>query len=108
MQRLQRGKAMKKVLMIALMMTLLPVTLVYAANSNQLLSFGTMYGVDGPFIDSTLIRGVRGDELPWVVGSAKGSLTLDGHLVIIARGIVFANDPSVPPELRGINDETQF
>jgi hypothetical protein len=24
------------------------------------------------------------------------------------KGLVFANDPSVPPELRGINDETSF
>jgi len=24
------------------------------------------------------------------------------------RGIVFKDDPSVPPELRGINDETEF
>ena len=90
------------------MMTLLPMTFAYAAGPSQLIGFGTMYGVDGPFIDSTFIRGVLGDELPWVVGSAKGSLSLDGHLQIAARGIVFKDDPSVPPELRGINDEAQF
>ena len=33
---------------------------------------------------------------------------LDGHLRISVRGLVFANDDSVPPELRGINDETEF
>lgn len=67
-----------------------------------------MYGVDGPFVNSTFIRGVQGDELPWDVGSAKGSLSADGHLKIIAKGIVFSNDPQVPPELRGTNDEAQF
>jgi hypothetical protein len=39
---------------------------------------------------------------------ASGSLTTDGHLMISVRGLVFTNDPEVPPELRGINDETAF
>lgn len=99
---------MKKTLLLAVLMTLLPITLAYAQSGTQVIGFGTMYGVDGPFIDSTFIRGVLGDELPWVVGSARGSLTSDGHLRMTVRGIVFANDPSVPPELRGINDEAQF
>ncbi|PYQ52316.1 MAG: hypothetical protein DMF59_05175 [Acidobacteria bacterium] len=99
---------MRKTLMIGLMITLLPVTFAHAAGGTQIIGFGTMYGVDGPFVDSTFIRGVRGDELPWEVGSAKGSLASDGHLRISVRGLVFANVPSVPPELRGINDETQF
>ena len=100
---------MKRIVMLAFIVALLPITSAHAAAPGTvLMSFGTMYGVDGPFIDSTFIRGVRGDELPWVVGSARGSLTSDGRLRISVRGIVFANDPSVPPNLRGINDETQF
>lgn len=31
-----------------------------------------------------------------------------GELLIFVRGLVFTNDPSVPPELRGKDDETQF
>jgi len=74
-----------------------------------LLAFDDMYGVDGPFVgDGNPIRGVIGDELPWVIRSGKGTLGRDGHLRIRVRGLVFADDPSVPPELRGINDEATF
>ena len=101
---------MKRTLaVLAAFVVLLPVTSAHAAApGTSIVSFGTMYGVDGPFVNSTVIRGVLGDELPWTVGSAKGTLSSDGHLKIIVKGIVFKNDPSVPPELRGINDEAQF
>jgi hypothetical protein len=75
---------------------------------SKIVSFETMYGVDEAFVKHTQIRGVRGDELPWDVGSAVGSLTVGGHLTVSVRGIVFANDPEVPVNLRGINDEEQF
>jgi hypothetical protein len=74
----------------------------------KILSFETMYGVDEAFVNSKEIRKVRGDELPWDVGSAVGSLTVGGHLIVSVRGIVFANDPEVPANIRGTNDETQF
>lgn len=76
--------------------------------SANLLSFDSMYGVDGPFVNNTTIRGVLGDELPWSLKSAHGYLTKTGHLYIKVRGLVFADDPSVPVELRGINDEVKF
>lgn len=76
--------------------------------ASKIVSFETMYGVDEAFVKHTQIRGVRGDDLPWDVGSAVGSLTVGGHLTISVRGIVFANDPEVPANLRGTNDETQF
>jgi len=76
--------------------------------SAKIVSFETMYGVDEAFVKHNQIRGVRGDELPWEVGSAVGSLTVGGHLTASVRGIVFANDPEVPANLRGINDEEQF
>jgi hypothetical protein len=76
--------------------------------TTKIVSFETMYGVDEAFVKHTQIRGVRGDELPWEVGSAVGSLTVGGHLTVSVRGIVFANDPEVPANLRGINDERQF
>lgn len=75
-----------------------------------LIAFGSMYGVDGPFVgEGNAIRGVPGDELPWEVeGFAKGFLSTSGHLVIAVKGLVFKDDPSVPPEIRGTNDETEF
>jgi hypothetical protein len=79
-----------------------------SSTTDKILSFETMYGVDEGFIDSKQIRDVKGDELPWDVGSANGSLTVGGHLMVSVRGIVFKNEPEVPPELRGINDETEF
>lgn len=77
-------------------------------SDSKIVSFETMYGVDEAFVKHNQIRGVRGDELPWEVGSAVGSLTVGGHLTISVRGIVFSDDPEVPADLRGINDESEF
>ena len=77
--------------------------------SRTLQSFDAMYGVDGPFVGEAFpIRGIPGDELPWRVRDARGRLDADGHLTIRVRGLVFTDDPEVPPELRGRNDETEF
>jgi hypothetical protein len=74
-----------------------------------ILRFGTSYGVDGPFVGpSNAIRGIPGDDLPWEVQRIEGILLSDGRLTIAVRGLVFKDDPSVPPRLRGINDEDQF
>jgi hypothetical protein len=72
------------------------------------LHFTTMAGVDDAFINNTVVRGVKGDELPWDVGTVDGTLSSDGHLQLNVTGIVFSDDPRVPPELRGINDEDEF
>ena len=76
--------------------------------TGTVLSFSTMAGVDDTFLNNTVVRGVKGDELPWEVGTVDGTLTADGHLHLAVTGIVFSNDPTVPPELRGINDEVEF
>lgn len=75
-----------------------------------MLTWGSMYGVDGGLLGAThAIRGVVGDDSPWEVArSAKGSLSTSGQLSITVRGLVFKDDPSVPVELRGKNDEEQF
>jgi hypothetical protein len=75
-----------------------------------ILSFDTMYGVEGPLLgEANAIRGVAGDEAPWVIDHfIKGRLDKSGRLVIVVRGLVFADDPLVPPELVGKNDETTF
>jgi hypothetical protein len=78
--------------------------------AHVLLSFQTMYGVDGPFVgEANPIRDVIGDELPWeITKSIKGKLDTAGHLKITVRGLVFKDDPAVPAELRGKNDEAEF
>src|SRR5690242_5553770 len=65
----------------------------------RIIAFDTMYGVDGPFVgDASPIRGIVGDEAPWVVaGSIHGSLDVTGHLRVRVRGLVFGNDPRVDP-----------
>jgi hypothetical protein len=103
-----KGEFMKKELLLAALVTLLPLTTARADGNRLVLSFETMYGVDGPFVNDASIRGVLGDELPWDIHKVKGSLSADGHLLLQIKGLVFSNDPSVPPEKRGTNDETSF
>src|SRR5262245_62185045 len=81
-----------------------------AKPAKLILMFQTMYGVDGPFVgEANPIRGVIGDELPWEIAkSIRGRLNTKGHLKIVVHGLVFKDDPSVPPELRGKNDEAEF
>src|SRR5260221_10994978 len=98
---------MRKALLLAVVVALLPLTTA-RADGNKVLSFETMYGVDGPFVNNSSIRGVLGDELPWDIHKAKGTLSVDGHLVVQIKGLVFSNDPSVPPDKRGINEEPPF
>src|SRR5881409_2805431 len=76
----------------------------------RLLAFDHMYGVDGPFVgEANPIRDVVGVELPWTItGFIKGQLDTKGRLKILVRGLVFADDPEVPPELRLKNDEAEF
>jgi len=79
-----------------------------APTGETVMSFTSMAGVDDAFLNNTVVRNVKGDELPWVVGTVNGSLSSDGHLQLNVTGIVFSDDPIVPPELRGINDEDEF
>jgi len=74
-----------------------------------ILGFGTMYGVDGPFVgDANPVRGVVGDEAPWEVGSVAGKLDTQGRLTIVVRGLVFKDDPRAPEGFVGKNDEPTF
>ena len=75
-----------------------------AAHAQQtIMSFSTMVGVHGGFVKHNPIRGVRGDYESWVVGSANGSLTADGHLTMHVRGIIFGSGaPNDEPTFRGL------
>ena len=67
------------------------------------MAFGTMYGVDGPFIDpANAIRGIIGDEAAWKLDAARGFLATDGHLRIRVRGLIFGDGtPNDEPTFRG-------
>ena len=65
--------------------------------------------VTGPYVGtSNPIRMVPGGGLPWMITSGTGSLTRDGRLQIHVRGLVFADVPAVPANLRGINTIADF
>ena len=91
---------MKKQLCVLLVLTFAAV----AAQAQQtVLSFSTMVGVHGGFVKHNPIRGVRGDYEPWVISSANGSLTTDGHLTLSVRGVIFADgSPNDEPTFRAL------
>ena len=71
------------------------------SGNKVILTFKTMYGVNGPFVGPTNpLRDIPGDDVPWVVKSVKGSLTNHGKLSINVKGLV------IPPG--GTNDEPEF
>ncbi|HJQ98778.1 MAG TPA: hypothetical protein VJ826_10735 [Candidatus Polarisedimenticolaceae bacterium] len=81
----------------------------HEGGGKTLIAFGSMYGVDGPFVgEAFAIRDIPGDELPWEVRSARGRVDTDGHVTLRIRGLVFKDEEGVPEELRGINDESEF
>lgn len=76
---------------------------------DKMLEFDTMVGVAAPYTGPTnAIRGVPGGGLPWVVARAEGELRVSGRLEIRVEGLVFADDPSVPADRRGINTVPNF
>src|SRR5260370_367881 len=96
---ISRGVAIMNKLSIALSIFLAPPALSVAADprdarhfghGNKIVTFQTMYGVDGPFLgEANAIRGVIGDELPWVVnGLVRGELDTRGNLRIMVHGLV--------------------
>lgn len=107
---------MKRAFIIVVALTLsVPITTgVLAKRARErvrdIVVFGTMYAVDGPFLgESNAIRGVVGDEFPWTIAhTVRGKLDTKGRLRIRVRGLVFTDDDEVPPELRGKNDEAEF
>jgi hypothetical protein len=61
------------------------------AKESKILEFDTMVGVPQAFTrDQNPIRGINGGGLPWTLSSAKGELTVGGHLEIEVQGLVLA------------------
>ena len=72
-----------------------------------MLKFGTMYGVDGPFLEFK-VRGIPGDDLPWEIERVQGVLLTDGSLAILVRGLIIPDEEGVPENVRGINPSPTF
>lgn len=71
--------------------------------------FDSMFTVKGAFLGAAYaIRGVPGADLPWTLGSVQGELKTDGALLIDVRGLVLADDPMVPENLRLTNPVAYF
>lgn len=74
------------------------------AKPHQILEFDTMVGVPQALTGSTnAIRGINGGGIPWTIASARGELTVSGHLEISVNGLVFAAGPNI-----GKNTVTSF
>jgi hypothetical protein len=102
-------------LLAALGMALIGLVPILGATSSAgadpvtILKFNVMTPVTGPYVGtSNPIRTVPGGGLPWIITAGTGSLTRDGHLLIHVRGLVLADEPPVPANLRGINPIPHF
>jgi hypothetical protein len=103
---------MKKPVQIVLA-TILLSTLFFAgsaptasAKELKILEFDTMVGVPSGLIGNLSqapLRGINGGGIPWMIGSARGELSVSGHLEIKVQGLVFAAGPNV-----GRNTVTSF
>ena len=80
-----------------------------SADPGLILKFDVMTPVTGPYVGpGNPIRMVPGGGLPWMITAGTGFLTRDGRLRIHVRGLVLADDPMVPANLRGINPVPDF
>ena len=90
---------------IAALLALAPV----ASAGDKVLEFDTMAGVVRPFTGSTnAIRGVNGGGLPWVIRAGKGEVKAEGRIEVKVRGLVLADDPTVPAARRLTNPIPNF
>jgi hypothetical protein len=80
-----------------------------SADPGTILRFEVMTPVTGPYVGTmNPIRMVPGGGLPWMIGAGEGSLSRDGRLDIRVRGLVLADSPLVPANLRGVNPVADF
>lgn len=103
---------MKKLLVLpalALVAGLLVSTASTGDDNRKVLEFNVMAPVSEPFTGSANpILGVNGGGLPWMLERAKGDLRSNGRLRVVVEGLVLANRPPVPENLRGTNPIPEF
>ena len=103
------SKAIVLTIASASLLVLASVVPAKAPKTRDILSFETMYGVDGPFVgDANPIRDIVGDEALWEVKSVRGTLRTNGRLTLHVHGLVFKDDPRAPEGFVGKNDEPTF
>jgi hypothetical protein len=80
-----------------------------SADPGTILKFDVLTPVTGPYVGTmNPIRMVPGGGLPWMITAGTGSLKRDGRVQIHVRGLVLADSPAVPANLRGINPVADF
>lgn len=80
-----------------------------ARQVRRVVSFKSMIAVQNPFLGTGCARNAMvGDRLPWTVREARGSIDSAGRVHARIRGLVLADSPDVPEELRGTNDQPRF
>ena len=80
-----------------------------SADPGTILKFDVLTPVTGPYVGTANpIRMVPGGGLPWMITSGTGFLSRDGRLDVRVRGLVLADQPSVPANLRGVNPVADF
>ena len=70
-----------------------------SAKEPKILEFDTMVGVPAGLTGAQSqgpLRGINGGGVPWIIGSAKGELSVSGHLEITVQGLVLATTGSNP------------
>ncbi len=78
------------------------------AKEPKILEFDTMVGIPQAFTGTqNPIRGINGGGLPWTIGSAKGELTVGGHLEIKVQGLVSFPATTGPASSGGGNSEIE-
>jgi hypothetical protein len=79
-------------------------------SERDLLRFETSFANVSPFIGAAgTISGVTAAPLPWqITREIRGDLNSNGALRIDVDGLVLANDPAVPANLRGVNPVPDF
>src|SRR5215831_9254125 len=77
--------------------------------ARDVLRFDTAFANVSPFIGAAgTVRGITAAPLPWAIRSIHGDLRSNGQLTIDVDGLVLANDPSVPANLRNTNPVPMF
>ena len=81
-----------------------------APSERDVLQFDTAFANVSPFIGAAgAISGVTAAPLPWHInGEVRGDLDANGELTVDVDGLVLANDPAVPANLRGTNPVPAF
>ena len=107
------GGSMRRFLIPAAAAAVIAVLLLQAtaasSRDTNLLEFGRMAPVTGPYVGSSNpIRGINGGGLPWQIRSAHGELNGNGRLEVEVRGLVLFDGPPVPSDRRGTNPIASF